>query len=620
MNTNIEGGVGRFSALERNSVTDVGSGLEADRCGDWGRVRAMFGDGVLPGAESAFTELPSGRADNSLGKRPKSLKECAPEEYRDDNKAFLRDVSIFPQEAQNSGDEIPGSGPATRQFGNGPGNGFREMEAPAGHDPLALLPHVLSQYAATLAQDRGISPMSAAAAVIAGASTALGKGVHVVTCGERVHANLHILNIGRSGAGKKSFHAPTERATKVLGEIEAACRRNRDLLSKELKVAEKTLEEAKTKGSDSDVFEAEAKVDKLRLLSAPRNLAFGEDASPQVIARSMVEPGQGGACAVNSGEGIMFFSKIAGSSKRDGYGTLLTKGFNDTEYVLSRVDEGRNTHGRALDPRLFLTISAQNTLIPEIVKMMPTALGVFQRFLYVVEEDQAAAPSTRKLFRRDGSVNPFEISFAKFAKAAAEKCWANAGSEIELRFSKAAMDRLEEHSIACETTAHDLSIADPILREFVSRWTEQVIKLVQTFHVANYTNAFTGEIDWAKVNKPISAGILERAIAFHEIWTNHTRRFVELWIKPKGLTLDDVKGAMFKALKHEGMDSHGVDSSSILKYLPKVRSPEFLLVVERHPGEFKITEVGKLGKKLYLPVVTAGSFKLVEKKGGENAA
>jgi len=462
--------------------------------------------------------------------------------------------------------------------------------------------------------------MSAAAAVIAGASTALGKGVYTVTCGERVHANLHILNVGRSGAGKKSFHAPTEKVTKVLGEIEAACRRNRDLLSKELRVAEKALEEAKTKGNDSDVLEAEAKVDQLRLRSVPRNLAFGEDASPQVIARSMVEPGQGGACAVNSGEGTMFFSKVAGSSKRDGYGTLLTKGFNDTEYVLSRVDEGRNTHGRAQDPRLFLTISAQNTLVPEIVKMMPTALGVFQRFLYVVEEDQTAAPSTRKLFSRGGSVNPFEASYSKFVRVAAERCWASGGSEIELCFSDEAMDRLEEHYKANEAMAHELATSDPTWREFVSRWTEQVIKLVQTFHVATCTNASTGEIDWAKVTKPISLGILERTIAFHQIWTEHIRRFVELWIKPKGLTLEDVKGAMFKALKHEGMDSNGVDSSSILKYLPKVKASEFLLVVERYPDEFKVTEVGKLGKKLYLPVVTAGSFKIVEKKGGSHAA
>lgn len=547
--------------------------------------------------------------------------------YRGNDKGSFE--SIIYREELRQKDEVGGhcaGNPVIRQSGDSALCLFEVLESTVVADPIELLPPVLSKYATNLCRDRNISPMSAAAAVMAGASSALGKGVYATTFGEHVHPNLHILNIAPSGTGKKAFHAPMERTTKVLGEIEAASRKNREKFAKELRTAEKALEEAKTRGNESEVLGLEGKLDKLRNLSRVRNLAFGEDVSPQVIARSLVEPGQGAACVVNSGEGSMFFSKFAGCSKRDGYGTLLTKSFNDTEYVLSRVDEGRNTHGRASHPRLFLTISTQNSTIPETVSMIPPALGVFQRFLYVVEEGRSGASSPPKLFIGDGGIDPFELAYIGFVRTAVNTCWASDVAGTHLTFSQEAKELLQAHCDDCHKLAEETAETDPIWSEYVRRQTEQVIKLVQTFHVAACANASTGEIDWAKVKKPISGSVLERSIAFHRIWTEHTRRFVDLWIKPvkkgdEGLTVEKVKGAMFKAMGKSNEPESGVQSADVLKYLPKgTTSEEFKRITESNPREFKVTISGDRGKKLYIPIVDATSFRVLVEEGGRHAA
>lgn len=538
---------------------------------------------------------------------------------RSASKAYLDNISSFERTASSTPEE-------DIQFGT---SALRQMEGSQAEkaDPIRLLPQVLSKYAANLARDRHMSRMTAAVAVIAGASTALGKGVFTVTEGDEVHPNLHILNIAPSGTGKKSFHVPMRRVSKALAELESVWRRNAEQYQKDLKAEERALQQAEAKGSGSEKIAIQARITKLRILSAPYLVYFGEDTTPQILGKTIVKDGHGGACVVNSEEALMFFANLGPRSKGDaGYASLMIKGFNDAEYAIARVGTEVALHGRVENPRIFATLSLQDGVVPDVLASIRKCSGLLQRMMFLVGESGNSSRSGYKLSRKQDRSDPFELAYAGFVNAGVERCWAMGSKGTELTFSEEAWDVLQEHSGRYGCLTDELRATDPDLAEYVARSTEQVIKLVQTFHVAACTNAASGAINWTKVAKPISADTLNRAIEFHEIWTENTRRFVDRWIKPsksgfeKGLTVEWMTAKLNQLMARLNVD--GVSARELQKYcFTRFRTEEVEEFLGAHPEKFcSIPSKGK-GKPLYGPIVnTADLIDLIEKGGSREAA
>jgi len=526
---------------------------------------------------------------------------------------------------KKKGEEFEGGSdsgnPVIRQLGN------------SDHDAedylYEILPAVMRNYARYHAATHNMNTLTACASVVFGVSAALTKGVYVVTKEERVHPNLYVLNIAPSGNGKKAFEKPHQKVLDRLGVIEAKSREfGKDVAESLKKVERQTREKMEQLGHEAAAMDSEylalsAKREELCKLATARKLAGSDDATPQFIARAITKPGQGGAFLISSGEGAMFFQRMGGRMKgATSYGTLLTKSFNDPIYVLSRVDEGEQTHERTTNPRLSIAVSIQNAKMADAVREIPVGLGVFQRFLYVVTEHREILSETASLFTKDHSVHPAQMAHNALLEQLTDQCWSKPGQEIELTFSKEAQELLDQTYREYASLAAEIEVEEPQWAEFVSRWAEQIIKLVQSFHVAEKAGS-KGLLNWSKVQEPITRETLEKTIRFHDRWGQETRRFYDQWARPlncnPGDTGEDevqiLRSAIFKAVAKKP-SSEGADSSGILKYLPKWNSAQLQRVAEENPTSFKITEVGIRKKKFYLPIQNPENFEISKSVGG----
>jgi hypothetical protein len=440
------------------------------------------------------------------------------------------------------------------------------------------------------------------------------------------------LNCAPSGAGKKAFHRPVEAVGRVLERIEIVSQTEAARSKSKLREIEKKIErlfdqEDSDSCDGSELKDLQLKAERLRALATARNLWFGEDATGAMYARSIVAPGQGGACAISSGEGVTFFSRFAGGSKTDaGYGTLLTQGFNDPAYKVSRVDEGRLTHNGTLEPRLCLTLSIQNSRVPAALDMVSADLGAFQRMLYIVEEQRMQPRQDVSLFQKEGAKEPFDAAYFNMVESIALRCWERSMESVELPFSDEAMERLDRLRYENDCLVFELEREERTWSQYVSRWTEQIIKLVQSMHVASCADPVSGEVNWKRVAKPITLGTLERTITLHDVWKEESRRFVDLWIKSvkagieKGLSVEDVKRAVSKAWE-KSSEVEGVPIGDILNNLPSgTTSLAVRRLIENHASEFTVTPVGKRNRVLYRLITSRDDLINFIEEGVSNAA
>lgn len=548
-------------------------------------------------------------------------------EDRETAKASFRDILSLETGYDEDGEDDGLGGSVVQPFGDKDEDVCLAVKA---DEVFRGLPTILKNYARGHANRNGLSPICAVASAIAGLSSAMGKGFYVITKRRRTHPNLAILNCAPSSGGKKSFHESVEQVSRVLGKIEAesqteARRSKVKLREVERKVALAVDREGSGSTDDRELAGLKASAERLRVQATPRNLDFNEDSTAPMLARSMVAPGQGGACNVSSQEGSKFFSRFAGGSKNDsGYGTLLTQGFNDPSYKVSRVDEGELTHLEALEPRLCLTISIQNARVPAALGMIEEDLGVFQRMLFVVEERRMPPIENRSLFESEGSGDPFGEAYATLVRSIASRSWERSAEAIELTFSSEARARIDSHRYENDCLAYEIESSEPRWAPYVGRWTEQVVKLVQSIHLAGCADPISGAVDWKKVQRPISLRLVERTIELHDRWRLQTRRFFELWVADqrtgieKGLTIAKVTEKLNYLMAKKNLN--GIPMSVLQPYLSAFKSDEIREFIEAHPENFQVTLSEARGKPLYSPIMNVADLTRVIGKGGDREA
>lgn len=549
-------------------------------------------------------------------------------EGRETAKASFRDILSLESGVYADGEGYGFGGSVFQCLGDKDEEVTMEAE---GEEPFRGLPAILKNYARCHANRNGLSSIGAVSSAVAGLSSAMGKGFYVITKRARVHPNLAILNCAPSSGGKKSFHESVDYVSRVLGKFEAEskteARRSKARLTEvERKIRIVEDREGSSSKDGLELASLKASAERLRVQSTPRNLDFNQDSTAATIARSMVAPGQGGACVISAQEGSKFFSRFAGGSRNDsGYGTLLTQGFNDPSYKVSRVDEGELTHLETLEPRLCLTISIQNATVPAALGMIGEDLGVFQRMLFVVEERRMPPIENRSLFEGERGSDPFGNAYATLVRSIASRSWERSVEPIELTFSSEAMGRLDKLRYQNDCLAYEIESSAPKWAPYVGRWTEQVIKLVQVIHLAGCADPNSGAVDWTKVQKPISLSAVERTIELHDRWKLQTRRFYELWVAEqktgieKGLTIAKVTEKLNYLMTKKNVD--GIPMSTLDSYLPGFNADEIRKFIEAHPDNFKITLSKARGAPLYSPVVNpADLIDLIEKGESREAA
>lgn len=593
-----------------------------------GCVRRNIVEGCRVEFQDSIAEPPNHRTTDADTCGAMREMKSASTENRETAKASFRDILSLKSHDYAGGEGVGLGGSVVPYLGEWMAN-VGEAEADL-NDPFRLLPEILRQYAMDHAKTNGISPICASAAAIAGLSSAIGKGVHLVSRRQRVHPNLAILNCAPSGRGKKAFHEPVEIVARILERIEYESQIESNRYKAKLKQVERRIDQLSDKAGmesadESELAALKSSAERLRSMATQRNLTFGEDMTPPVCCRSIVAPGQGGACVISSGEGSKFFSRFAGSSRNDtGYGTLLTQGFNDPSYKVSRVDERELTHNVTLDPRIFLTLSIQNAKVPAAIGMIGEDLGVFQRMLYVIEERRTPPMEESDDFDDEESGKLLGGAYVAMVESIAMKCWQRSAGSVELRYSDEAKARRRKLRYENDCLAYNLESSNPRLSCYVARWTEQVLKLIPSFHVAACVDPSSGVVDWKKVEQPVSLATLENVISFHEIWRRQTERFFELWISEqktgieKGLTVAKVREKLNHLMAKKNLD--GIPMSILQTYFAGSSADEIRRFIEAHPGSFQITQSKARGAPLYSPIVNAAELIDFIEEGGRRAA